>query len=691
MTGVGLRRLTIVFGLLVLLTYFWFQSKSLDPALLERMYRPLNAFELHDAELNRDVLLARAGLLNHYDTLASIGAELADAVKTLQQQSATVPAEAGKHLDQSLTALTTALRQKTAQLEYFKSDNALLHNSLAYVIYISHRLHRRAAEAGHSALVAELGTLTNALLRFMETPEDAVGDEIKALLARLPTTPKFRQDLQSLAVHGRYIVAALPQMDALIRELITAPTTAEARVLQHTLLRYHHQLEARARLFRLLLYIAAVALLGYLSYVFWRLQANSRNLRAANEALEQEIEERRRTEAALRESEERYMLAMQGANEGLWDWLVEPDRVHVSEHACRLLGLDPASSTFTGDAWQTAIHPDDRQRFRETLRSHLRGDSEFFQCEIRIMKPNQEVGWAFIRGLGLRDENGRIYRMAGSIGDITARKHLEQQTRQQELQLIQANKMTTLGTLISGVAHEVNNPNQLVLTNVRLLREAWAGAVAILDAHQQVHGEFALAGLPYAEMREAVPVLMQDMHEGALRIERIINNLRDFARPSPPGFRAEFDINDAVQHGLRLLTYLIRKKTSQFRIDLAPGLPPVRGDPQQLEQVVVNLVTNALEALPEPSRGVTVSTRFDPAVPGVVLTVEDEGIGIPPEHLARLCDPFFTTKQASGGTGLGLAISSSLVHAHGGGLTFASSPAQGTRAVVTLRQAATTG
>jgi PAS domain S-box-containing protein len=375
---------------------------------------------------------------------------------------------------------------------------------------------------------------------------------------------------------------------------------------------------------------------------------------------------------------------MQGANEGLWDWFVESDLVHVSEHAYRLLGLEPGAPMIAGHTWQTYIHPDDRERFREALRAHLRGETEFFQCEIRIGKPNQEVGWAFVRGLGLRREDGRVYRMAGSIGDITARKRLEQQTRQQELQLIQANKMTALGTLISGVAHEVNNPNQLVLTNVHLLEEAWAGAVEILDAHQQAHGEFTLVSLPYTEMREAIPTLMQDVHEGALHIERIINDFKDFARPSAQDPQATFELNDSVQRGLRLLAHLIHKKTGQFHVDLAPELPPVRGDPQHIEQVVVNLVTNALEALSDPNRGVTISTRFDPAAHSVLLVVEDEGSGIPPEHLARLCDPFFTTKQASGGTGLGLAISSTLVRAHGGRLAFASEPGRGTRAVVTL-------
>jgi signal transduction histidine kinase len=104
-----------------------------------------------------------------------------------------------------------------------------------------------------------------------------------------------------------------------------------------------------------------------------------------------------------------------------------------------------------------------------------------------------------------------------------------------------------------------------------------------------------------------------------------------------------------------------------------------------VEQIVVNLLTNALEALPDRTYGVTVTTAFDAAARRVTLAVCDEGVGIRPEHLTRLCDPFFTTKHESGGTGLGLAITASLVWAHGGQLTFASEPGQGTRVLVTFR------
>jgi polar amino acid transport system substrate-binding protein len=131
-----------------------------------------------------------------------------------------------------------------------------------------------------------------------------------------------------------------------------------------------------------------------------------------------------------------------------------------------------------------------------------------------------------------------------------------------------------------------------------------------------------------------------------------------------------------------MLAPLIKTRTDHLRVDLARGLPSVTGDAQHVEQIAVNLLTNAVEALPDRSRGVTVATSFNGSERGVILEVRDEGVGIAQEHLARLCDPFFTTKQESGGTGLGLAITSSLVRLHAGRLSFASEPGGGTRARV---------
>jgi signal transduction histidine kinase len=242
------------------------------------------------------------------------------------------------------------------------------------------------------------------------------------------------------------------------------------------------------------------------------------------------------------------------------------------------------------------------------------------------------------------------------------------------MQLIQANKMTALGMLISGVAHEINNPNQLVLLNAQVLANAWADAIEILDRYAEHEGGLTLAGLPHSEMRDTIPTLVRDIHESAQRIERIVNDLKNFARPGSPGGFGHVDVN----------SHLIARRTTRFHTHFESDAPPIHGDAQQIEQVVVNLVVNALEALPNTTCGVTLSTRFNAEEGCIILEVEDEGSGILAEYLPRLTEPFFTTKHDRGGTGLGLAISSSLVRAHEGSLSFTSAPGAGTRVRVTL-------
>jgi signal transduction histidine kinase len=260
--------------------------------------------------------------------------------------------------------------------------------------------------------------------------------------------------------------------------------------------------------------------------------------------------------------------------------------------------------------------------------------------------------------------------------------------RRKELQLIQANKMTALGMLVSSVAHEINNPNQIVLTNAGVLTAALDDVLEALDGCHSTSEAPAFAGLPYAEMRDTLPRLSVDIQESARRIERIVGDLKHFARP---GARVTecFNLNEVVRRALRLLTYLIQKRTEALHVTLADDLPPVCGNAQHLEQVTVNLVVNALEALPSRNRAVTVSTAHDAATRRVVLEVRDEGIGMSQAHLARLGEAFFTTREATGGTGLGIAIASSLVRLYDGQLTFVSQPGRGTCATVTLPEVPT--
>jgi polar amino acid transport system substrate-binding protein len=239
--------------------------------------------------------------------------------------------------------------------------------------------------------------------------------------------------------------------------------------------------------------------------------------------------------------------------------------------------------------------------------------------------------------------------------------------------------------LVSGVAHEINNPNGFILLNMPIVKAALLDALEVLDARRAELGDdFTLAGLPYERMREELPRILDEMHAGARRIKHIVADLKDFARREDAPPLVAVDINAVASASVRLVDASIRKATRRFSVELAPDLPKVRGNAQRIEQVVVNLLLNACQALPDPLRAVRLVTRHDAASGEVVLQVIDEGIGIPPEHLTRLADPFFTTKRETGGTGLGLSVSAGIVKEHGGRLEFTSSVGAGTTATLAL-------
>jgi len=269
-------------------------------------------------------------------------------------------------------------------------------------------------------------------------------------------------------------------------------------------------------------------------------------------------------------------------------------------------------------------------------------------------------------------------RTADLTREIAERRHAEEELLLNQQQLLQADKMAALGILVSGVAHEINNPTGLILLDIPVLRRSYRDAAPILQGYYLENGDFSLGGVPYSEMREEIPRILDGMQEGAKRIKRIVHDLKDFARRDDAGDQGVIDLNRVVQTALRLVDPTIRKSTANLVTDYAGWLPGFLGNEQRIEQVVVNLVLNACQALPDRDHGIRITTRLAADPKRLELRVEDEGTGIAPEHLSRLTDPFFTTKRESGGTGLGLSVSAGIVKEHGGSIAFASTPGKGT-------------
>jgi two-component system, NtrC family, sensor kinase len=272
--------------------------------------------------------------------------------------------------------------------------------------------------------------------------------------------------------------------------------------------------------------------------------------------------------------------------------------------------------------------------------------------------------------------------------DVTDRCQAEERERVQRRRLIQAEKLASLGELVAGVAHEINNPNHTIALNADILAEAWASIVPILDRVLEGREGDLVGGIEWSEARTEAPLLLSGIAAASRDIDSIVRGLKDYARGEAKPEIEDVALNLVVKAALTLFSNYIKKATHRLIVDLAEGLPPVRANFQRLEQVSVNLLQNACQALTDPEQAIRVSTSYDEASGLVRLVIADEGRGMTSELLERIKDPFFTTKHDLGGVGLGLSISESIVTEYGGRLDYASEPGAGTVATVSLQTAA---
>ena len=262
------------------------------------------------------------------------------------------------------------------------------------------------------------------------------------------------------------------------------------------------------------------------------------------------------------------------------------------------------------------------------------------------------------------------------------KKRAEQQAKMQNEHLNQAAKMASIGTLVSGVAHEINNPATSILLNAPLLKKIWSGFRPIVENHSQTNKDFEINGMNFESINERVPFLLDHIQDGAQRIKEIVAELKNYARANPSEMNDDVSINRSVRKAVGLVTNVIQKKTDHFAFDYRTDLPLFKGNAKKIEQVIINLLLNACQAIEKSSEQISISTNLDEKTGNIVVEVKDSGIGIPYEILDRIKDPFFTTKENNGNTGLGLAISDRIVKDHGGKLQFTSFPGKGTSAKI---------
>ncbi len=411
-----------------------------------------------------------------------------------------------------------------------------------------------------------------------------------------------------------------------------------------------------------------------------KIQKRTSELQATNASLRREIDERRVVEEELRKSEEKYRLLAETSAEIILTLDLKGNITYVNKAGLQISGYAEEKALTMNII--DLLPPGAGAGFKEHMNNRLAGDGapRFFETE--LLGGNEKTTPVELTSAPLV-EHGKPAALLITGRDVTEKKQAEARAGLQQEQLFQAAKMASLGTLVSGVAHEINNPITFVTLNAPILQRVFDGILPILDEHHRVNGEFQVNNMSWTQIRKRVPLFLSDIADGARRVKDIVSELKDFARQSPLEMKDRVDVDHVVRKAVRLVSNLIKKSTKRFSVNHGAEIPGFTGNERQVEQVVVNTLVNACQSLQNDRQAITVSTRWEEEPGAVVIQVEDQGAGMPPEVLERIKDPFFTTKRNSGGTGLGLSISDRIVKDHRGAMEFVSEPGRGT--AVTIR------
>jgi two-component system NtrC family sensor kinase len=294
----------------------------------------------------------------------------------------------------------------------------------------------------------------------------------------------------------------------------------------------------------------------------------------------------------------------------------------------------------------------------DLLRATERGEN----YEMQVKRKYGEILSIMTSLFLLRDEDGHLIGTAGIFKDITEQKLLEAKLRAAQVRLVEASKMRALGELVAGVAHELNNP--------------------LMASQTILHVVFR--NLPEDSPERERLELVRKCND---RIERIVEHLREFSRQTKPEFR-EIDVNQPIENALMITGQQLLNHNISIVRELSENLPKILGDSSQLEQVFLNLISNARDAMDQLADGKKLRIRSyaieDEGVRQVAVSIKDTGVGISEDNLSKVFEPFFSTKPVGKGTGLGLSLCFGIIEAHDGRIEMKSQPGKGTEVFVYL-------
>jgi signal transduction histidine kinase len=371
------------------------------------------------------------------------------------------------------------------------------------------------------------------------------------------------------------------------------------------------------------------------------------------------IDEARSAEQATRKSEERLTFAAANVNIGFWHLDGATGKLWLTDH-CRTMLRLPAEVEVTRDTVVRMIHPEDREAVIESMRGIARAGAVALD-EFRVVLPGDEIRWCLVRSYVEPHAEGAPAHISGFFADVTERKVAEAEAERQRQELAHLMRVAVMGELSGAIAHELHQPLTAMLSNAQAAQRLLAQGTPPLD-----------------DLRE----MLEDIVQDDVRAGAVIRRLGGLLKKGESKFEV-VDVNDLIRSSIALLHSELIGRKVKLDMNLASALPSCSGDPVQLQQVLLNLIMNAMEAVsavPLSRRTITVSTHA--TATGIELFVADRGRGIAPHDKELVLRPFFTTSKH--GLGLGLSISAKIVAAHGGELKLTDNAGGGVTAIVRL-------
>ena len=391
------------------------------------------------------------------------------------------------------------------------------------------------------------------------------------------------------------------------------------------------------------------------------LKGTVQELQSTNEALQAASRDRERAEESLRRSESYLAEAQRLTHTGSWVWRVAGrDALHLSDEWCRIYGFDPEDGIPTLEQRLQRIHPEDRAKWQEAIDRAV-GEKSDYDVEFRIVLPGATVKYIHTVGHPVLDASGDLVQFVGSSTDITERKRAEESLRQAQADLARVNRVTTMGELTASLAHEVNQPIAAAVTNANTCLR-WLAR-------------------DHPDLEEARAAAMRIVKDGT-RAAEIIKRIRLLFKKGTSE-RELVDINEVIREMMVLLRGEAMRYSILVRTELEADIPRVMADRVQLQQVLMNLMINGIDAMKDANGTRELAVKSQRAeTDQVLVSVNDTGAGLTMQQANQIFTAFFTTKPH--GTGMGLSISRSIVESHGGRLWAANNSPSGASFCFTL-------